>query len=604
VPPEDTDRSQSFASQLPPGDSEGAPRFPIEIFESLENVTSDPRLCYCGHAIDPNHGDRQVRSKLSRETPEYLITPRAEGGSIGLWLRGCPGLRIAAVRVQLGHASVDHIPRELRIMGRTIQTQKGKAKWYDLPLTEQEIERGNAVGPVVVSVSSCADASNHPLIDALEVYARPYQGGAAAGAPAPPLPPGPARSSSSSRTDEHQPSALAASTMEALEACSRVLSHALGLAAEAAPTREALCPELAGSSLTVLRKTCLATDKTRWRALRSSSHRLLAAAQPDAASRADSVHRAYVGEVLLALAGDGGGDGGGGGDGNPSKESSFLSPVRLTRVTQLCERVCAKRSTLLRGELAPALADKSHGDGGGDSVGQSGRRPQLASRFVFPALVRRFWESCVWGRDGRGSMQMVLRCILQLAVDEMRAAAVAARTAAANGARGSSSGDLVEEASEQAVLRAGLGQLIPLLQSNVARVSEASSAYLATLLLGTLPAATATAAVTRPTAAAASRTAAAAATDGQRQAESAGGAAGVAASGGEDGLGSGAANAAATGVVLSSRGGVVSDAYAASAGSASEAEGRIETEATSDGGTESDAEPAGEAAAAAAADDG
>ncbi|CAN0124565.1 unnamed protein product, partial [Ectocarpus sp. 8 AP-2014] len=187
---------QSLASQLPPGDSEGAPRFPIEIFESLENVTADPRLCYCGHAIDPNHGDRQVRSKLSRETPEYLITPRAEGGSIGLWLRGCPGLRIAAVRVQLGHASVDHIPRELRIMGRTIQTQKGKAKWYDLPLTEQEIERGNAVGPVVVSVSSCADASNHPLIDALEVYARPYRGGAAAaGAPAPPLPPGPTRSS-------------------------------------------------------------------------------------------------------------------------------------------------------------------------------------------------------------------------------------------------------------------------------------------------------------------------------------------------------------------------------------------------------------------------
>ncbi|CAN0124630.1 unnamed protein product, partial [Ectocarpus sp. 8 AP-2014] len=103
---------------------------------------------------------------------------------------------------------------------------------------------------------------------------------------------------------------------------------------EAAPTREALCPELADSALTVLRKTCLATDKTRWRALRSSSRRLLAAAQPDAAARVDSVHRAYVGEVLLALAGDGGGDGdGGGGDGTVGKENSSLSPVRLTRVT-------------------------------------------------------------------------------------------------------------------------------------------------------------------------------------------------------------------------------------------------------------------------------
>lgn len=57
------------------------------------------------------------------------------------------GLPVAQfVAAQLGHASIDHIPRELRIMGRTIQTQKGKAKWYDLPMTEQEIERGNAVG--------------------------------------------------------------------------------------------------------------------------------------------------------------------------------------------------------------------------------------------------------------------------------------------------------------------------------------------------------------------------------------------------------------------------------------------------------------------------
>lgn len=31
-------------------------------------------------------------------------------------------------------------------MGRTILTQKGKTKWYDLPLTEQEIEHGGTVG--------------------------------------------------------------------------------------------------------------------------------------------------------------------------------------------------------------------------------------------------------------------------------------------------------------------------------------------------------------------------------------------------------------------------------------------------------------------------
>lgn len=36
-----------------------APNTNKQIFESLENVTNDPRLCYCGQSIDSN-GDRQV----------------------------------------------------------------------------------------------------------------------------------------------------------------------------------------------------------------------------------------------------------------------------------------------------------------------------------------------------------------------------------------------------------------------------------------------------------------------------------------------------------------------------------------------------------------
>lgn len=31
-------------------------------------------------------------------------------------------------------------------MGRTIRTQKGKTRWYDLPLTEEEIEQGRSIG--------------------------------------------------------------------------------------------------------------------------------------------------------------------------------------------------------------------------------------------------------------------------------------------------------------------------------------------------------------------------------------------------------------------------------------------------------------------------
>lgn len=423
----------------------------------------------------------------------------------------------------------------------------------------------------MVSVSSCSDASNHPLIDALEVYARPYRVGTAA-VPPPPQPSGSNRASVAD--DDAPPSALAVNTMEALEACSRLLGHTLGLAATAAssveqeetPTSE-LCRRLADSALSVLRKTCLAADKARWRALRSSSQYLLAAAQPDATRRVDSVQSAYADEILLALIGVGGDIGDVTSDGSIN-EGSSMSPVRLTRVAQLCGHVCARRSKLLRDTLAPALADSCH-DGsrsGGDNSGSSTSntsRLQLASRFVFPALIRRFWESCIWRRGGRDSMEMVLRCILQLAVHEMRATGAAAVAAVATSADGS--GGNVEEVSEQDVLRAGLGQLMPLLQSNVPRVSQASSAYLGTLLLGTLPAATG---LPRSSSSASSP-----AVIARRQAKDSSGTRITA----SDVNPESRVNAAT---------GVVSGTYAASAGSASEAE----AEATSDPGTDSDAE--------------
>lgn len=442
--------------------------------------------------------------------------------------------------------------------------------------------RSTRAGPVVVSVSSCSDASNHPLIDALEVYARPFPVGTAA-VSSPPQPSG-----GNGASDDTPPSTLAVNMMEALEACSRLLGHALGLAATTTPSVEQEdvaisepCRGLADSALLVLRKTCLSADKARWRALRSSSQYLLAAAQPDAARRVDSVQSAYADEVLLALIRGGGGNGDGASDCRIGDGSS-MSPVRLTRIAQLCGHVCARRPILLRGKLAPALAVSCHGGNrsGGDNSGSAGSsRLQLANRFVFPALMRRFWESCIWRRDGRDSMQMVLHCILQLAVHEMRATGVAAVATSA----GSSGGGNDEEYSEQDILRAGLGQLMPLLQSNVARVSQACSAYLGTLLLGTLP--------TVNDLPRSSPLAIPPAMTGRRQAEDSGRTRTTSAS---DVIPeTTAVSAATTGVMLSPQG-VVSGTYAASAGSASEAE----AEATSDPGTDSDVDAGAESNAA------
>lgn len=75
-----------------------------------------------------------------KKCPDTLLIP-----SVLSWLIVYACI-IYVVGRQLGHASTDHIPRELRIMGRTIQTDKEVTKWYDLPLTEEEIERGNTLG--------------------------------------------------------------------------------------------------------------------------------------------------------------------------------------------------------------------------------------------------------------------------------------------------------------------------------------------------------------------------------------------------------------------------------------------------------------------------
>ncbi|CAM9412084.1 unnamed protein product, partial [Sphacelaria rigidula] len=199
----------------------------------------------------------------------------------------------------------------------------------------------------------------------------------------------------------------------------------------------------------------------------------------------------------------------GGEDSREVKIGACLSPEMLRRVARLCSKVCARRSQLLRDELAPTLAQASEAAATAASpsgkvitssaaaVSDNNEEVKRAS-FVFPALVQRFWECCVWRRDDRESMEAVLFDILRLAVYEMRGAGAAvtgeATTQAAKGAGGTADGEdsprqsKVPKMTEEKILRAGLGELMPLLRSNVARVAQATASQLTVLLLGPRPA--------------------------------------------------------------------------------------------------------------------
>lgn len=372
------------------------------------------------------------------------------------------------------------------------------------------------LGVVVVSVSSCRDASNHPLIDALEVYARPHGS----------EPPSPALAkASNTRGMSRVPEPI----VEALSACSLLLGSALGLsltAGESTSTNgntgensrngaqrveDDVLASINQSATSVLRNTCLPAEPMRWRDLRRASRVLLAVAMPDVDRRAAHVDRAYAEEARRALLGGAGSridsraDAFMGGGDRQVRVGASLSPVMLRRVAQLCRKVCTRRSDLLRDELAPALTSASPeaavasqgADRGVDNntAGGSGHEGQMQlASFVFPALVQRFWECCVWRRDGRESMEAVLFDVLRLAVHEMRAAGRAAALQAVTSVAVDSDDEADRKArasrvadKEKEVLRAGLGELVPLLQSDVARVAQATASQLTVLLLGPRP---------------------------------------------------------------------------------------------------------------------
>lgn len=128
--------------------------------------------------------------KLSLNSTDYVISPSRDGCTLTATLqidssskiitdtRRSQGedstLAIVAVRVLVG-SMPDLIPREIIIMGsgRSIKLKKMVKRWYDFPLTEEETLLALRNGFVTVWISSCHESSSTPIIDSVEVYARP-----------------------------------------------------------------------------------------------------------------------------------------------------------------------------------------------------------------------------------------------------------------------------------------------------------------------------------------------------------------------------------------------------------------------------------------------
>ena len=81
-------------------------------------------------------------------------------------------LAIVAIRLLIGSTTTDYLPREVTVMGRPLKLAQGVKRWYDMPLTDEEIMLGIRSGFVCVSIGASFDKSNNPIIDAVEVYCK------------------------------------------------------------------------------------------------------------------------------------------------------------------------------------------------------------------------------------------------------------------------------------------------------------------------------------------------------------------------------------------------------------------------------------------------
>lgn len=159
------------------------PSFPLTIFETLQNVTPSNALIFSGDGVTDNSAS--TKKKLSTGSTEYVISPSKDGctfiaslqdqnqskNSLNSTVRKSEDLSkhvIVAVRILLG----DFIPSHVAIMGRSIKSTRDKKRWFDVPLTDEEIILGVRAGFVSIFIGGSLEGDRSQIvIDSIEVYA-------------------------------------------------------------------------------------------------------------------------------------------------------------------------------------------------------------------------------------------------------------------------------------------------------------------------------------------------------------------------------------------------------------------------------------------------
>ena len=182
------------------------PIFPLTIFERLINVSNKTELRFGGDGT--GNEPELVKKKLSISSVDFVTSPSKDGCTFTVTLRSnkqndlnrnesskkdcklickttntdkanenfaAPAkFAIVAIRILVGSTRTEYLPREFVVMGRPIKPKQGMKRWYDIPLTDEEILLGVRSGFVTIGIGTSFDLSSNQgaLIDAVEVYAQ------------------------------------------------------------------------------------------------------------------------------------------------------------------------------------------------------------------------------------------------------------------------------------------------------------------------------------------------------------------------------------------------------------------------------------------------
>lgn len=130
----------------------------------MECIT--PNIQFGGDALSTNTSDA-IHQKLG-SNEEYLAATSTDSFNLTV-INPFPYTVMVGVRVLLGAASMQHIPKEIRVFDRIIKTHESVRRWYDIPFTQTESISAEHEFAIAFSGTHSGN-SNPPIVDSVEVY--------------------------------------------------------------------------------------------------------------------------------------------------------------------------------------------------------------------------------------------------------------------------------------------------------------------------------------------------------------------------------------------------------------------------------------------------